>query len=85
MSTVAPDRKIIDLLNEKKAAGVKTCVSLEYFPPRTDDGVKVSLHYYFRVVSLRVQVSLLGWLLGTPMSKKCRKMCFCVSTKKSQV
>ena len=38
---INPDRKIIDLLNEKKAAGVKTSVSLEYFPPRTADGVKV--------------------------------------------
>lgn len=35
-----PDRKIIDLLNERKAAGVKTSVSLEYFPPRTETGVK---------------------------------------------
>lgn len=39
--SITPDRKIIDLLNEKKAAGVKTSVSLEYFPPRTADGVKV--------------------------------------------
>ena len=38
MST-APDRKIIDLINEKKADGILT--SLEYFPPRTDAGVKV--------------------------------------------
>ena len=41
-STMAtPDRKIIDLLNEKKEQGVKTCISLEYFPPRTEEGVKV--------------------------------------------
>lgn len=40
MSTT-PDRKIIDLLNERKASGVKTSVSLEYFPPRTETGVKV--------------------------------------------
>lgn len=40
MST-APDRKIIDLINEKKADGILT--SLEYFPPRTDAGVK-NLH-----------------------------------------
>ena len=39
--SITPDRKIIDLLKEKKAAGVKTSVSLEYFPPRTADGVKV--------------------------------------------
>lgn len=40
MST-APDKKIIDLINEKKADGILT--SLEYFPPRTDAGVK-NLH-----------------------------------------
>ena len=36
MTTVDP--KIIDLLKEKKE---QTPVSLEYFPPRTEDGVKV--------------------------------------------
>ncbi|CAB9507277.1 Methylenetetrahydrofolate reductase [Seminavis robusta] len=40
MAAITPDRKIIDILNEKKAAGVKTCLSLEYFPPRTEEGVK---------------------------------------------
>lgn len=41
--SITPDRKIIDILNEKKAAGIKTSVSLEYFPPRTETGVK-NLH-----------------------------------------
>ena len=39
MST-SPNPKIIDLINEKKADGILT--SLEYFPPRTETGVKVS-------------------------------------------
>mmetsp|Transcript_20435 Transcript_20435/g.30701 ORF Transcript_20435/g.30701 Transcript_20435/m.30701 type:complete len:415 (+) Transcript_20435:132-1376(+) len=33
-----PDPKIIDLINEKKGNGILT--SLEYFPPRTETGVK---------------------------------------------
>jgi hypothetical protein len=36
---ISPDPKIIDLLNESKDE--ETPVSLEYFPPRTEDGVKV--------------------------------------------
>jgi len=32
--------KIIDVLNEKKSNGEKISVSLEFFPPRTADGVK---------------------------------------------
>jgi methylenetetrahydrofolate reductase (NADPH) len=39
--SIAPDRKIADLINEKKADGVLK--SLEYFPPRTENGVK-NLH-----------------------------------------
>jgi hypothetical protein len=35
----SPDPKIIDLINEKKSNGILT--SLEYFPPRTETGVKV--------------------------------------------
>jgi len=35
---ISPDPKIIDLLNESKDE--ETPVSLEYFPPRTEDGVK---------------------------------------------
>lgn len=38
---MSPDPKIIDLLKERREAGIKTSVSLEYFPPRTEDGVKV--------------------------------------------
>ena len=38
---MSADPKIIDIINAKKAAGVKTSVSLEYFPPRTEEGVKV--------------------------------------------
>jgi hypothetical protein len=34
------DPKIIDLINEKKGSG-KVLTSLEYFPPRTEEGVKV--------------------------------------------
>lgn len=38
-TTIAPDPKIIDLINEKKGDdGILT--SLEYFPPRTETGVK---------------------------------------------
>ena len=37
--SVSPDPKIIDLINEKKSNGILK--SLEYFPPRTDSGVKV--------------------------------------------
>lgn len=36
------DPKIIDLINEKKGSG-KVLTSLEYFPPRTEEGVKVCL------------------------------------------
>jgi len=35
----SPDPKIIDLINAKKESG-ESLVSLEYFPPRTEDGVK---------------------------------------------
>jgi len=48
--SVTPDRKIIDLLKERKEAGKKISISLEYFPPRSDDGVKVR----FVVMSLFV-------------------------------
>lgn len=34
------DAKIIDLIKEKKE-GDKPFISLEFFPPRTDEGVKV--------------------------------------------
>jgi 5,10-methylenetetrahydrofolate reductase len=37
MATIDP--KIIDLLNQEKNG--KVPVSLEYFPPRTEEGVKV--------------------------------------------
>jgi hypothetical protein len=40
MTTVAPGTKIIDILSKPTADG-NPYVSLEYFPPRTDDGVKV--------------------------------------------
>jgi len=39
--SVTPDAKIIDLINEKKRDGILK--SLEYFPPRTEAGVK-NLH-----------------------------------------
>ena len=51
--SVAPDRKIIDLLNEKKAEGVKTSISLEYFPPRTEDGVQVGYRHWLVIVVRR--------------------------------
>lgn len=38
---MSADPKIIDILN--KHTGDKSLVSLEYFPPRTDEGVKVGL------------------------------------------
>jgi len=38
---ITPDAKIVDLLRESKDG--ETPVSLEYFPPRTEDGVKVCL------------------------------------------
>lgn len=40
---ITPDAKIIDLLKECKDG--ETPVSLEYFPPRTEDGVKVCTKY----------------------------------------
>lgn len=40
--------KIIDLINEKKGTG-EVLTSLEYFPPRTEDGVKVSCNCYFLI------------------------------------
>lgn len=41
MSSSEPNPKIIDLIS-KKEAGSKPFVSIEFFPPRTDVGVKVS-------------------------------------------
>jgi hypothetical protein len=35
------DPKIIDILSKKSCEDDKPLVSLEYFPPRTEDGVKV--------------------------------------------
>ena len=52
--SVTPDRKIIDILKEKKAAGVKTSVSLEYFPPRTADGVKVRASFLCSCLTSRI-------------------------------
>ena len=40
---ITPDAKIVDLLKECKDG--ETPVSLEYFPPRTEDGVKVCTKY----------------------------------------
>jgi hypothetical protein len=37
---LAPDLKIIDLVNARKLDGAPF-TSIEYFPPRTEDGVKV--------------------------------------------
>ena len=42
MSAVAANPKIIDLINAKEKDS-KPRVSIEFFPPRTDVGVKVSL------------------------------------------
>ena len=42
MANVNP--KIIDLINDTEE---KTFVSLEYFPPRTEDGVKVGYSTWF--------------------------------------
>jgi len=36
---ISPDAKIVDLLKDKKDGVVP--VSLEYFPPRTEEGVQV--------------------------------------------
>ena len=41
------DPKIIDLL-KKREEGSKPFVSIEFFPPRSDDGVKVNLLRTFR-------------------------------------
>jgi hypothetical protein len=46
MSNVVADPKIIDLIKEKKA-GSKPFASIEYFPPRTEDGVKVRISLIF--------------------------------------
>ncbi len=42
--SISPDPKIIDLISEKKADGILT--SLEYFPPRTEEGVKVRISLF---------------------------------------
>ena len=44
------DPKIIDLLKEEQHG--KIPVSLEYFPPRTEDGVKVCWERYIYFLSL---------------------------------
>ena len=36
----SPDAKIIDLIEERCGKG-ESITSLEYFPPRTEEGVKV--------------------------------------------
>jgi hypothetical protein len=40
MSGIEPNPKIIDLIS-KREAGSKPFVSIEFFPPRSDVGVKV--------------------------------------------
>jgi hypothetical protein len=41
------DPKIIDILSKKSCEDAKPLVSLEYFPPRTEEGVKVSFALVF--------------------------------------
>ena len=59
MTTTKADPKIIDLIRERKNNG-ETLTSLEYFPPRTEEGVKViemfcsfqvSQWFHLRVIS----------------------------------
>lgn len=46
MSDVKADPKIIDLIKQKQA-GNKPFASIEYFPPRTEEGVKVRILLIF--------------------------------------
>ena len=48
MTTSSANPKIIDLINAHKD-GEAPCTSIEFFPPRTEDGVKVrsqKQHFY---------------------------------------
>jgi len=40
MAAIIPDRKISDLIKEAQEKNETPCISLEYFPPRTEEGVK---------------------------------------------
>ena len=59
--TEGADSKIIDLI-QKKEEGAKPFVSIEFFPPRSETGVKVSLGsstlHCFRVHPMSDFVSL---------------------------
>jgi hypothetical protein len=46
------DPKIIDILSKKACSDAKPLVSLEYFPPRTEEGVKVSFALGFSLFRL---------------------------------
>ena len=53
MSSSEPNPKIIDLIS-KKEAGSKPFVSIEFFPPRTDTGVK---NLYARMQRMKESIS----------------------------
>lgn len=44
--TKMADPKIIDLIKAREGEGQGPFTSLEFFPPRTDEGVKVSLCWF---------------------------------------
>jgi hypothetical protein len=66
MTTLAPGKKIIDILSVEKKDGTPY-VSLEYFPPRTDDGVKVcsSLPYCCTMMMLHCTMMMLHCMMMT--------------------
>ena len=54
MSNGNADPKIIDLLKEKKN-GDKPHISIEFFPPRTEVGVKVRISLMFPWARFRIE------------------------------
>ena len=67
MSSVPADTKIVELI-KKREEGSKPFVSIEFFPPRTEVGVKVSCHAespgekLHEWLTLSFRISMLEWI-----------------------
>ena len=70
--TKMADPKIIDLIKAREGEGQGPFTSLEFFPPRTDEGVKVSLY----AVRLLVLAQAQGFVIGGNLLLQClREIC----------
>lgn len=80
--TKMADPKIIDLIKAREGEGQGPFTSLEFFPPRTDEGVKVSLHCGAICLFLLVLkvLSLEGIYFGNAFEKNVEYLTFFLSS-----